>query len=185
MPSTTRSTPPLNGYVACDSDYVPLARKLNTLGTRVMVLGWDFEYTDHRGLQRTTKTSQALLSEVTYPVLVSALIEDKTQKEAVQELFLPSKEPATKHSNAAPRPSAPANPSPSPRQGGKINNLVVRDAEDKRFGFITPDAGGENLWFGERDIDDVSFQALQKGDPVTYEIGSNFMGVCAKHVKRG
>ena len=32
--------------IAGDADYVPLARKLNTLGTRVMVVGWDFEYAD-------------------------------------------------------------------------------------------------------------------------------------------
>ena len=34
--------------IASDGDYVPLVRKLNSLGTRVMVLGWDFEYTDTR-----------------------------------------------------------------------------------------------------------------------------------------
>src|SRR5688572_5681614 len=51
--------------VAGDSDYVPLVRKLNTLGTRVMVVGWDFEYRDRADRTQTTKTSQAPLSEVT------------------------------------------------------------------------------------------------------------------------
>jgi len=29
--------------IACDGDYVPLVRKLNGIGTRVMLLAWDFE----------------------------------------------------------------------------------------------------------------------------------------------
>ncbi|HET9955164.1 MAG TPA: NYN domain-containing protein [Polyangiaceae bacterium] len=171
--------------VAGDSDYVPLARKLNALGTRVMVLGWDFEYTDQQGRLRTTQTSPALLAEVTYPILVSNLIEDKTQKDLVAELFLPTRDP----SRAAAPPSVPT-PGPSrttkasERQQGKIQNLVVREAENKRFGFIAPDAGGENIWFGESDIDDVSFDALQRGDRVSYELGSNWLGACAKHVIR-
>ncbi|MEZ5172126.1 MAG: NYN domain-containing protein [Bacteroidia bacterium] len=32
--------------ITSDGDFVPLIRKVNTLGTRVMVLSWDFEYTD-------------------------------------------------------------------------------------------------------------------------------------------
>jgi hypothetical protein len=32
--------------VVCDGAFLPLVRKLNTLGTRVMLLGWDFRWTD-------------------------------------------------------------------------------------------------------------------------------------------
>ena len=32
--------------ITSDGDYVPLIRKLNSIGTKVMVLSWDFEYTD-------------------------------------------------------------------------------------------------------------------------------------------
>lgn len=173
--------------VACDSDYVPLARKLNTLGTRVMVLGWDFEYVDEQGRQKTTKTSQALLEEVTYPVLVSALIEDKTQKDVVKELFMPPRDVPSKPAVASPASSAaqaPASPSAAVRLDGRIQNLIVREAENQRFGFVTPSAGGENLFFGENDIDDVAFATLRKGDAVTYEPGTNWRGPCAKHLKR-
>lgn len=77
--------------VACDSDYLPLARKLNTLGTRVMVLGWDFSYVDN-GVTRMTKTSQVLLDEVSYPILMSSIIEDRTQRAVTGTLFMPKKE---------------------------------------------------------------------------------------------
>ena len=66
--------------VASDSDYVPLARKLNTLGARVMVLAWDFRFTGQDNETRETRTSQALLSEVSYPVLMSQVIDDRTRR---------------------------------------------------------------------------------------------------------
>jgi cold shock CspA family protein/uncharacterized LabA/DUF88 family protein len=168
--------------VAGDSDYVPLARKLSALGTRVMVVGWDFEYSDRSERLRTTKTSQALLGEVTYPVLLSAIIEDEAQQESVKDLFLPP---------------APANPPELvPRAGdaraavaperhvGTIQNLVEREADNKYFGFITPQAGGDNLWFGARDLDGVAFSMLSRGDTVSFELGKNWQGPCAQHVRR-
>ena len=54
--------------IASDGDYIPLVRKLNSLGTRVMVLGWDFEYTDENGNTRYTSTSTRLLNEAAYPL---------------------------------------------------------------------------------------------------------------------
>src|SRR5579864_1845176 len=62
--------------VAGDGDYVPLARKLNTLGIRVMVIGFDFKYRDRGGNLRVTATSKWLLSEVSYPVTLTDQIED-------------------------------------------------------------------------------------------------------------
>jgi cold shock CspA family protein/uncharacterized LabA/DUF88 family protein len=180
--------------VACDSDYVPLARKLHALGIRVMVLGWDFEYTDRNDRPRGTKTSQALLGEATYPVLLSDVIEDETQREVVQALFVPS------HPRSLPdaSPSAASSPTSPPaasagevrevsalqRCAGTIQNLIERPADNKHFGFISPQAGGENLWFGDRDLEGVAFSSLSRGDAVSFELGSNGQGACAKRVRR-
>jgi uncharacterized LabA/DUF88 family protein/cold shock CspA family protein len=171
--------------VAGDSDYVPLARKLNTLGTRVMVLGWDFEYRDRGDRVQITKTSQALLNEVTYPVLLSAIIEDKTQKDKIKGLFLPSQARATVDSEPQRESSAShSDPQPPPRQTGRVQNLIIREAEGKYFGYIAPSNGGENIWFGDRDLVDVAFDMLARGDTVSFEIGTNWNGVCAKNVRR-
>ncbi|RCU33026.1 NYN domain-containing protein, partial [Acinetobacter baumannii] len=35
--------------LAGDGDYLPLLRKLNAFGIRVMLLFWEFEYEDDRG----------------------------------------------------------------------------------------------------------------------------------------
>ena len=60
--------------IAGDGDFVPLVRKLNSLGTRVMLLGWDFRYQDENGDERETRTSQALQAESTYPLMMSSII---------------------------------------------------------------------------------------------------------------
>lgn len=74
--------------IAADGDYVPLVRKLNTLGTRVLVLGWDFEYTDEEGNRFFTRTSQDLLSEVTYPIAMHDIINGRNEA-LTNQLFVP------------------------------------------------------------------------------------------------
>src|SRR5579871_1347106 len=80
--------------VVCDGDFLPLVRKLNTLGTRVMVLGWDFRYVDQNGIDRETRTAQSLLDEVTYAIMMHPIIDDRArQRDAlINGLFVPRKE---------------------------------------------------------------------------------------------
>ncbi len=75
--------------IAGDTDYVPLIRKLNGLGTRVMVLGWDFQFTRPDGKCHITRTSQALLDECTYPIMMDGVINDRanTNNPIVKGLF--------------------------------------------------------------------------------------------------
>jgi len=61
--------------VACDSDYVPLVRKLNSIGTRVMLLAWDF-----RTERSETRTSQALINECSYPVMMHEEIDNRANQ---------------------------------------------------------------------------------------------------------
>jgi cold shock CspA family protein len=168
--------------IACDSDYVPLARKLNALGTRVMVVGWDFEYTDRSERSRINKTSRALLAEVMYPVLLSDVIDDATQSDVVQALFLPASPRSLPEGSSGATGTSAARP--AERHAGTIQNLIEREADQQYFGFISPKTGGENLWFGERDLEGVAFSTLSRGDAVTFELSKNAQGACAKHVRR-
>lgn len=61
--------------IAGDGDYIPLVRKLNTLGTRVMVMSWDFEYTDQEDRVISTRSSRDLLAEASYPLHMHEIIE--------------------------------------------------------------------------------------------------------------
>ena len=51
---------------AGDQDFVPLVRKVNGLGTRVLIVGVDI---DNKG--KVTKTSQRLIDEASYTVMLS------------------------------------------------------------------------------------------------------------------
>jgi len=61
--------------VACDSDYVPLVRKLNSIGTRVVLLAWDF-----RTERSETRTSQALINECSYPIMMHEEIDNRARQ---------------------------------------------------------------------------------------------------------
>ncbi len=176
--------------VVCDGDFLPLVRKLNTLGTRVMVLGWDFRYLDANGNERETRTAQVLLDEVTYPIMMHPIVEDRARLRdpLINGLFVPRKEFGS--SPLIPRPAAlaPANSSPqTPLPAGEKAPPALTgwvQTLKNGYGFIVPDQGGPNLFFFHEDVIDVDFLDLKTGDRVQYAIGQNDRGVCAKEVRR-
>src|SRR5579875_3626356 len=142
--------------VVCDGDFLPLVRKLNTLGTRVMVLGWDFRYLDPNGNERETRTAQVLLDEVTYPIMMYPIIEDRARQRdpLINGLFVPRKDSGS--NPMIPRPaifasppaaaerrdngSPVALPSPPPPAGPSTSGWV--QTLKSGYGFIVPDQGG-------------------------------------------
>src|SRR5579884_2294908 len=103
--------------VACDGDFLPLVRKLNTVGTRVMVLGWDFRFVDANGSERETRTAQVLLDAATYAVQMNLIIEDRSRQndQTVRNLFVPRREYVAGPAFGPPRaPVAVAPPPPPP-----------------------------------------------------------------------
>jgi cold shock CspA family protein/uncharacterized LabA/DUF88 family protein len=166
--------------IACDGDYLPLVRKVNTLGARVMVLAWDFSYVDHNGQERETRTAQALLEAITYPVMMHQIIDDHGRQNdpEITGLFVIRREPrgldAVSVSASAPLPPGGS----GPPQNGTIQNLL------DGYGFITPEgsSGGSNLFFFYTDVESCDFNELRIGDSVSYVLGQNHKGPCAKRV---
>ncbi len=80
--------------VACDADYVPLVRKLSGIGTRTMLLAWDFsyEFVDGNGnrQKKETRTAQALIEASTYPLMMGVLVKDRSKKDdqLIKSLFV-------------------------------------------------------------------------------------------------
>ncbi len=155
--------------VAGDGDYLPLVRKLNTLGARVCVLGWDFTYTDHLGNQRQTRTAQTLLNEANYPILMNTIIEDRARRNdpVVNDLFI-SPQTAAPHRQAR----------PDREYRGTVTAIK------NGFGFLRPDDGSDDLFFHWSDLEDVELFDLSEGERVCYQLGSNDRGPCAVHVRR-
>ena len=76
--------------VAGDGDYVPLVRKLHTVGTQVMLICWDFSYHNENGDIVETKTSRQLQEEVFFPVHMHQKIE-QNGSDFIKELFVSEK----------------------------------------------------------------------------------------------
>ncbi len=61
--------------IAGDQDFVPLVRKVNGLGTRVLIVGVDINSSSS-----IQKTSQRLIDEASYTVMLTEEVESKTAK---------------------------------------------------------------------------------------------------------
>ncbi|RME92406.1 MAG: NYN domain-containing protein [Verrucomicrobia bacterium] len=66
----------LVALVAGDSDFVPLARKLNALGVPVMVLGWDVRWEDDFGNHRETVSSIQLMEAANFPLWMNRIVDE-------------------------------------------------------------------------------------------------------------
>jgi uncharacterized LabA/DUF88 family protein/cold shock CspA family protein len=175
--------------ISSDGDYVPLVRKLNTLGARVMVLSWDFEFVDESGFRQVTRTSQELLEEVTYPVSMHELIENRTRKNdpIVLNLFVNSDQ--RRQNRLQPlEPLDPDRQPPSARPPSSDDDeegleATVTSTElhyseivalKNGFGFISYPPN--NLFFHLRDLSRTDFNDLRLGDTVEFTLGKNSVG---------
>ncbi|SFD34581.1 NYN domain-containing protein [Spirosoma endophyticum] len=189
--------------ITSDGDYVPLIRKLNTLGSRIMVLSWDFEFLNEQGEKQVTRTSQDLLEEVSYPVGMHGLIDDRSRRNdtVIQNLFV----------KAQTRPTftaVPANgstysntnsfshgvdtgdayegylPSDEPNYNVADTDVVDDDPEGRKISTIRSLKTGygfvnyppNNLFFHYTSLIDTDFNELQVDDEVEFTLGQNAEG---------
>ena len=61
---------------------------------------------------------------------------------------------------------------------------TIKKLTDKNFGFITQDAGGNDLFFHANNLVDVDFNELQEGDKVEFEITDTPKGQAADKVRK-
>lgn len=173
--------------VACDGDFLPLVRKLNTLGTRVMLTAWDFKWTDRNEQQRTTRTAQVLLDEVSYPVMMHQVIEDRSRRNdrLVTGLFIPQKELRAVVAAAAVAPAIPIASAAAPAAGPAAADVFSGTIQTLKagFGFIRPSAGAGNIFFFHAEVTNLDFNELHEGDKVRYKHGSNEKGTCAVDIE--
>ncbi|MDB5235253.1 MAG: cold-shock protein [Hymenobacter sp.] len=171
--------------IAGDSDYVPLIRKLNTVGTRVMLLNWDFKYEDFKGETRVTRASQQLLEQVTYPVAMHDVIDRglEQQDEVVEALFVSQSEPAAFAPSTA---SAPKLARPTgPTAAGPVGTLGMSTIKNLKNGFGFVVMPPNNLFFSYADLTEGDFNDLREGDWVEFTVGRNHRDEdCARNVRK-
>jgi cold shock CspA family protein/uncharacterized LabA/DUF88 family protein len=173
--------------IAADGDYVPLIRKLNSLGTRVMVLSWDFEYTTIDGHKMITRTSQELLEEVTYPIAMHEIIENRVRKNEplINNLFVPPKErverkpiivrgPGSVQSSEEDEPDETIHEHEDWQDGDEEIFTSEILSIKSGYGFIRFNPG--NLFFHYTNVRGVDFNDLRPGDRVSFSLSQNDRG---------
>ncbi|MFA6503146.1 MAG: cold shock domain-containing protein [Candidatus Paceibacterota bacterium] len=61
---------------------------------------------------------------------------------------------------------------------------IVAKKTDKGFGFIKRDNGQKDLFFHSNELQNVSFDELQEGDKVSFEVGESPKGPNAINVNK-
>ncbi|WP_425048637.1 cold-shock protein [Pseudonocardia autotrophica] len=89
-------------------------------------------------------------------------------------------EPRTAPQRSAPAPAARSASRDVPARGGE--GVVARYDGDRGFGFITPDAGGEDLFAHVSVV--MGSEPLQKGDRVRYAVRQSDRGPQADRIER-
>lgn len=165
--------------IASDGDYVPLVRKLHALGTKVVILAWDFEFTTDNGSEMVTRTSQDLLDEASHPVMMNRIIDEPrtaSEKILVDDLFVAQNEKKSgdsskKNSKKAEREvvyEAPTNGAVGDRMESEIFSLK------NGYGFIKYPPN--NLFFHHTTVDNVDFSELYVDDHVAFTLTHNNKG---------
>jgi cold shock CspA family protein/uncharacterized LabA/DUF88 family protein len=149
--------------VAGDGDYVPLVRKLNTLGTQVMLISWDYKYYNENGTLAETRTSRQLLEEVLYPLVMHERIDANPKSEIINNLFVPDRKEIVTESIGniiAGKPGVIKK-----TEGLESTICSIRDG----FGFIRDD-NSNNVFFHFSTLTNKDFDELKVGMKVSYEV---------------
>jgi cold shock CspA family protein/uncharacterized LabA/DUF88 family protein len=147
--------------VAGDGDYVPLVRKLNTLGTQVMLICWDYSYYNENGTTAETRTSRQLLEEVLYPIVMNERIDKQPTVDSINDLFVKEKKDPSSQSigNVASVKAA----APVEEEGITSTIFSIKDG----FGFIK-DEENNNVFFYYDTVTNRDFDELEVGMKVSY-----------------
>lgn len=182
--------------IAGDSDFVPLIRKVSSLGSRVMLLGWDFDYIDNYGKEQKTVTSLRLLKEVTYPVEMHSIIDCKSSRSdrLIDGLFVDDSKPFVRKKPISQDSFGPVEEvdlgeaqeegegfSPADREGGEISGNVVNLKGG--YGFINCYKYPENVFFHFSQLMNCDFNEIGEGDEVAFTVVSGEKGPVAQNVK--
>jgi uncharacterized LabA/DUF88 family protein/cold shock CspA family protein len=161
--------------VTGDGDFVPLVNKLNTIGSRVMLIAWDFEY-EYGDKKKTTRAASELIDRVNYPIMMDTEIDARERRKdpLIDGLFME-------------RTAITAPPDRSPQNAAEIDGMekdgtILSFVPEKGFGFIKPAGGGENFFFHIRDMNGIDQEEICVGLKVIFLAGRNDKGLAAHNV---
>ena len=171
-----------------DTDYIPLVQKVNSLGTRVMLLGWDFKFTDEQGRERETVTSARLCNKVSYPIRMNEVIgeDDKSNDPLINGLF--GREPGPEDDEEDPPlrregGKTPVDPDEEPvvmEKGATGSILSIMTG----YAFIESEDYPKNVFFHNSQAVGCDFSEFREGDEVVFDAIENARGIQAMNVEK-
>ncbi len=177
--------------VAGDSDYTPLVQKIQATGTRVMILGWEFEFINDRGTRHETHVARKLMSSAVYPVLMSDVIETQNYGPGAPLSLFVSRAPEaygedndkSYWSDQTDDDSDGSDPECgiALQEGEKLGRIVLLN--NQGWGFIAPEAGDVDIFFHYADLIDSQFDKLRHNNRVCYTEGHNEKGPIARTIR--
>jgi len=166
--------------VAGDGDYVPLVRKLHTLGTQVLLISWDFSYHNESGDIVETRASRQLQEEVFLSVPMHRRV-DQNNNEYVKNLFVPDRSFDRVQPQFSFKPDNEAGTGMGPRNEFDMQSFmslpektvesisVIIGLNANGFGFIK-DESQNNIFFHYSTLTNRDFSELQPGMTVKYQL---------------
>lgn len=151
--------------VVCDGDFTHLVKKLNSLGIKVILLAWDFEFADERtGKTVSTTTSIELIKECNYPIMMHEIIDNESNqnKPIINDLFVVKDTVSDDDENEF----------PSTDYNGQDSGVIFKLKDG--YGFISKPP--HNLFFHWTEVQDFDFNDLEEGDRVSYKTTINEKG---------
>jgi len=161
--------------IASDGDYVPLVRKLHGLGTRVVILAWDFEFTTENGSQMVTRTSQDLLEEASNPIMMNRIIDEPRtagEKSLVDDLFVEAKPDRRKIQETlkSPKTKPSAEITPEEPIEGEVGDRMESEVFSLKNGYGFIKYPPNNLFFHHSTVENVDFSELYVDDYVAFTL---------------
>ncbi|MEL6355407.1 MAG: NYN domain-containing protein [Bacteroidota bacterium] len=175
--------------IASDGDYVPLVRKLNSLGTRVMIMSWDFEFTSDNGNTMVTRTAQDLLEEASYPIPMHEVINNRLKRNdpLVNAIFVAgnnenrrANHPDFNGNGGDDDPAADLGAKKEieyeqPEQG-EVGELLISSVLSLKNGYGFIKYPPNNLFFHYTSVQNVDFNDLLINDQVEFRLVHNSEG---------
>lgn len=163
--------------VTGDGDFAPLVNKLNTLGSRVMLIGWDFNY-QRDGRTYTTHVATELIEQVNYPIMMDTEINARERRKdpLIDGLFM--------EKAATPTPQSRVPQDETATDGADMVGTVHSFFPEKGYGFITPAAGGDNFFFHISELNGIGENEVCTGLKVIFLADRNDKGPAAHNVRK-
>ena len=170
-----------------DADFVPLVQKVNSHGSRVMLLGWNFQFTDEQGRERETVTSNRLINRASYPILMNQSVGDEPESDDphINGLFVVEQDHDYMQENMGEKAEGvegdfkDAEPVITERyvQGSVLS---IKSG----FGFISAEGYPNNLFFHFSQTVDCDFNDFTEGVEVVFDVAQGPKGFQAVNVSK-